>query len=116
MITKGYYASLRELLATGDPARVVAKIGFGTGTNPEDFNDTTLTNAFVKPLSGFEMDPDNPRLLRFTYSLLRGEANGKAITEIGLFTEGGTLVARKVRSPIEKTPDMQIGDTWELLV
>ena len=39
-----------------------------------------------------------------------------AITEIGLFTADGQLVARKVRNPILKTPDMEIGDSWELLV
>ena len=116
MIVDGYYTALRELLATGNADKVVARIGFGIGTAPEAAGDTALTGAYVKALSGFEMDPANPRLLRFTYKLLRGEANGMAITEIGLFTADGQLVARKVRNPILKTTDMEIGDSWELLV
>ena len=116
MITNAYYDALRELLATGNPDKVVTQIGFGTGTAAESPTDTALSAPYLKPLSGFEMDPVNPRLLRFAYKLLRGEAIGMAITEIGLFCADGTLVARKVRSPIDKTPDMELGDTWELLV
>lgn len=116
MILNAYYSTLRELLATGNPGKVITKIGFGVGTASEDAGDIALTDAYIKPLLGYEMDPSNLRLMRFTYRLLRGEANGKQITEIGLYTEDEQLVARKVRSPIEKTPDMEFGDTWELLV
>lgn len=116
MILNAYYTALRELLATGHAGKVVTKIGFGTGTASESQDDSALTGAFIKPLSGYELDPGNPRLMRFSYRLLRGEANGLHITEIGLYTEDEMLVARKVRSPIEKTPDMEFGDTWELLV
>lgn len=116
MILDAYYDTLRELLATGSTDKVVTRIGFGTGSAPAAKTDTQLTDAFTKELSGYELDADNPRLLRFTYRLLRSEANGMQITEIGLYTQDGTLVARKVRSAIEKTPDMEFGDTWELLV
>jgi hypothetical protein len=116
MILDAYYGALRELLATGNPDKVATKIGFGTGTEPERKSDTALTDPFIKELSGYELDADDPRLLRVSYRLLRGEANGKHITEIGLYTADETLIVRKMRSAIEKTPDMEFGDTWEILI
>ena len=116
MILDTYYMALRELVATANASKAVTKIGFGTGTEPERTTDTALQNAYIRPLNGYELDATNPRLLRLSYRLLRHEASDLDITEIGLYTEDETLVARKVRDRIKKTPDMEFGDTWELLV
>lgn len=116
MIVNGYYEALKALLTTGDPDKRVTKVGFGIGTAAATPEDTALTDAFIKPLAGFTEVPGSPRLLRFSYLLGRSEAVGMMITEIGLFTEDETLVARKVRSAIEKTADLEIGDSWELYV
>lgn len=116
MILDGYYHSLRRLLAEGDPGARITRIGFGEGTAEVAVTDAALTNPYIKPLSGTAFDPVNARLLRLDWLLRRDEANGMAITELGLLTDDGVLVARKVRDPINKTPDMEFGDSWEILV
>ncbi|WP_322528552.1 hypothetical protein R5R73_01320 [Salinicola sp. LHM] len=115
MITRGFYTALGRLLANADPAAVVAEVGFGTGNTSETFDDTTLTGAYRKPIERIEVVADNPRQLRAHWALERNEANGLPIREIGLFTADDVLIARVTRaSAIEKTPDMELGDWFEL--
>lgn len=116
MILDAYYDALRRLLAEADPGKRITQIGFGDGAASVQPSDTALSNAFLKPVLGVEYDAADARVLRVRYRLERGEAVGLAITEIGLLTADGTLVARKVRSPIEKTADLEIGDYWEIRV
>ena len=77
-----------------------------------EMNDELFLNERVEVVAifGNGLNPCKP--VRFK------RANGREvdITEIGLYTEDETLVARKVRDRIKKTPDMEFGDTWELLV
>lgn len=116
MILDAYYDAVRRLLGGGGDGKVLAKIGFGTGTSSVQPSDAALTDAFVKPVERVEFDAADPRLLRVHWKLERGEAVGMRITEIGLLCGDGTLVARTVRSPIEKTADLEIGDFWEIRV
>ena len=115
MITQGFYTALGRLLASADPAAVVAEVGFGTDGATETFEDVALVGAFRKPIDRIEVDPASPRAIRVHWSLDPGEANGLMIREIGLFTADGVLIARVARgSAIEKTPDMELGDWFEL--
>ena len=111
MILDAYYDSLRHLLVSGDVGKVIASVGFGTS---EETNATELTDAVLIPVDSVELDAENVRKLRVVWTLKRHEANGMAIREIGLLTADGTLVARRTRSAIEKTEDMELGDSWEL--
>lgn len=116
MILDAYYDALRSLLASADPGKRITHIGFGVGLVSVQPSDTALTAAYTKPLTSVERDAVDPRRLRCHYRLERGEAVGLAISEIGLLTADGTLIARKVRSPIEKTADLELGDYWEIQV
>lgn len=115
MITQGFYTALGRLLASADPAAVVAEVGFGTAGTTEMFEDSALEGGYRKPIERIEVDPESPRAIRVYWKLAPGEANGLMIREIGLFTADGVLIARVTRgSAIEKTPDMELGDWFEL--
>lgn len=115
MITRGFYTALGRLLGSADPAAIIAEVGFGTANTAETFDDAALTGAHRKPVEAVEVDADDPRRIQVSWTLARDEANGLPIREIGLFTADGVLVARVARaSAIEKTPDMELGDWFEL--
>lgn len=114
MITHGFWLALQRL-QTGDLDARITQVGFGTSGAAESEDDTALTGALVKPIAAVETDPERPRTLRFRWLLAPNEANGLMIREIGLLTADDILVARKVRaSAIEKTPDMELGDWFEI--
>ena len=53
--------------------------------------------------------------MAFSFSLSPAEANGKAISEFGLFTVSGLLFARKVRAaPLYKEADISLAGTWTI--
>ncbi len=45
-----------------------------------------------------------------------GDNGGNAFRIPSLINADGTLIARTVRSPIEKTADLEIGDYWDIQV
>ena len=114
MITLGFYQTLARLLSTAEPAACITQVGFGISGAAAAETDDALTGAYVKPLTGVGVSPDSPRAIRFRWRLEKHEANGLAIREIGLLTVDGVLVARKVRAPIDKTPDLELGDWFEI--
>lgn len=90
----------------------VTQIGFGaSGVNPA-LTDTDLTGKFIKDLAGGI--PSGDGSIIFSFSLDEEEANGMAIQEMGLFTAGGVLFARKNRSVINKTADIRFDGTWTI--
>lgn len=101
------------LLLSGDSSgdNLVADIGFGSnGTSPAP-GDTALTDVFTKPINATSV----PGLtsVGYDFSLETTENNGAEIREFGLFTAGGALFARKVRSGvINKTSDIRLEGTW----
>lgn len=116
MILNAYYYALRELLASANPDKRITHIGFGLGSAPAMATDSQLTDPYRKPLDRLEIVPGTVRTLRCHYRLAAHEAVGLWITEMGLYTADGTLIARAVRSPIEKTADLEIGDHWDIQV
>lgn len=117
MILDAYYDAVRRLLGHGDTDAQITHVGFGTDGTPADPADTALSEgAILVPLGTVETPAGEPRTLRVHFLLPRNTGNGMEIREIGLFTADGTLVARKTREAINKTADMEIGDTWEIQV
>ncbi len=91
----------------------ITKIAVGTngaGTTPED---SDLNNKSFGVVLDVEY-PDNYSA-RVVWELGYGEANGKTITEYGLFTENETLFARKVRPPITKDSFIALRGQWTIL-
>lgn len=93
--------------------RSITKIGFGEGTGAADAANTSLTNAFVRSLGTVSYPAANS--VQFAFSLGTTEANGLAITEFGLFTNGDVLFARRVRAgALLKASDLSLTGTWTI--
>lgn len=93
--------------------RSITQIGFGTNPTAPTAGNTSLTDAYVKPIDTVSYPANNQ--VRFAFSLGTGEANGKAISEFGLLTAGNTLYARKTRSaPLHKESDITLAGTWTI--
>jgi hypothetical protein len=125
---------MAHLVAGDTTGKFITKIAFGTnGTAPAP-DDTMITNAFLKPVSGvsypgFSTEEVNwgPVLglpsdlvtdwvgypVQFDWELLTSEDNGQAISEFGLVSGNQTLFNRKTRnSPINKAADISIEGSW----
>lgn len=109
MVVVGMVTAQMQLLGgTGTP---ITKIGFGTNGTAPVWNNTALTNSYVKSLGTVEYPASNQ--VKFNFTLGTTEANGKSISEFGLLTTGGVLVTRKVRSsPISKTSGVSFTGSW----
>ena len=91
----------------------ITHIGFGTngvGPNP---NDTALTSAYSKPITAVTYPATGQAA--FAWTLGTSEANGKAITELGLLCEDGTLFSRKTRGAINKEADLSLDGVWTII-
>lgn len=53
--------------------------------------------------------------VRFNFTIGTSEANGNALSELGLFTDNDDMVARKVFPAIDKTSDIEIVGLWTIL-
>lgn len=93
--------------------RSITQIGFGTNPAAPTSGNTTLTDAYVKNVDNVSYPAAHQ--VRFAFSLGTAEANGKAISEFGLLTEGNMLYARKVRAaPLNKESDLTFAGTWTI--
>lgn len=101
-------------LLGGDVAnRSVASFGVGTSGAAAALGNTSLTGAFTKAIDVVSYPASNQ--VRFAFSLGTGDANGMPIMEFGLFTAGGTLYARRVRSSaLNKESDITVSGTWTI--
>lgn len=104
---------LARLIAGDGAGEAVAKIGFGSGSSPASPNDTALTGAYTRSLTGH--DYPEPGQVRFKFSLATSEANGIGIREFGLITADGNLFSRKVRGLIEKNDDISFEGSWTII-
>ena len=102
--------------------RHITQIGFGTSDAEPELGDTTLEDPFMKDLDGHEY-PEDGRV-QFNWSLGRNEGNGTMIAEFGLFSEDGSLFARRRREdpetgealpPIPKFADISLEGKWTII-
>jgi len=98
----------------------VQNFGVGTGLTPATVTDValqapvTLNNASTtKPIDS--VDFLSPFVVRVAFTLATDDANGYILSEMGLFSGGGALIARKVRAvSINKTSDYSPTLTWRI--
>lgn len=117
MILDAYYDSVRRLLGDGDPNKQITHVGLGTNAADPDPSDSALSgDAVLTPVLSVAYSDTDERLLTISFELGLDAGNGLVIQEVGLICADGTLVARKTREPLIKTPDMRIGESWDLQV
>lgn len=117
MILDAYYDAVRRLLGDGDLNKQITHVGFGTDPTPPASTDTALSSdAVTVAVSSVVFSNTDPRTVTFEFSLPIDAGNGLVIRETGLLTADGTLVARKTREPLLKTPDMRLGESWDIQV
>jgi hypothetical protein len=118
MILDAARNQMTKLLAGEFDGRNITRIGFGTGAEEAASADVMLTEPFVKELEGYEFTDDGK--VYFNWSLEIGDANGKAISEFGLYCGDGTLFARRRREnkdgeytgPLNKEEDISLEGVW----
>lgn len=113
LIVNGARDMLARLIAGDESGEAVTRIGFGSGSSPASPDDTSLTGAYVRDLTGHSY-PEAGQV-RFSFSLATSEANGIAIREFGLITASGQLFSRKVRGVIEKNDDISFQGSWTII-
>ena len=102
---------------------VCANFGLGTGTTAPNVTDVALNSPInfynngtsyvgIKPING--IDFPEPYAARVTFTIGVGEANGFAITELGLFSGDGTLMARKTQVALNKDSSFSPVLTWRI--
>lgn len=97
------------------------RYGIGTGSTTPAVTDVALespillesVNSATAPILG--VDFLTPFVVRVSYQIAIGDANGYLITERGLFSGNGTLFARHVSAAgINKTSDFSPTLTWRI--
>ena len=108
------YKNTHSRLIGGDTANYrVTQFAVGTSGLAAAAGNTVLTSQFIKAVSSVAYPAASQT--QFGFSLLSGEANGKAISEFGLLTAAGVLYARRVRAtPLNKTTDISFTGTWTI--
>lgn len=91
---------------------VCRKFGVGTGLRAANVADVALESPITLASTGGitaaidSIDFLSAFVVRVSYTLALGDANGYVITEMGLYSGNNTLMARKIRSvAINKTSD-----------
>ena len=93
----------------------VATMKFGTGTDATAADWTTLQLPITPEKStGAAISPTDDYAVIFSASLGAGQANGFSISEAGLFTYGGLMVARTVFNARMKTSSYNFGFEWTI--
>jgi len=98
----------------------VQRFGVGTGLTPAKVTDVALqapivlnTGTTTKLIDA--VDFLSPFVVRVAFTLANDDANGYLISEMGLFSGGEALIARKVRAvSINKTADYSPVLSWRL--
>jgi hypothetical protein len=98
----------------------VQRFGVGTGLTPAKVTDValqapiTLNNGLTtKAIDA--VDFLSPFVVRVAFTLATDDANGYMLSEMGLFSGGEALIARKVRAvSINKTSDFSPTLTWRI--
>jgi len=112
MVVNGARTTMAMLLGGDGLGKTVNRVGFGTNGINAAPEDTALTDGYTTLLDAATYP--EPGKVCFAWSLAGEEANDMIIREFGLLSEDGTLFARKVRAPIEKTPDICLSGAWTI--
>lgn len=98
----------------------VQNFSVGTGLTPAKVTDValqapiTLNNGSTSKAID-AVDFLSPFVVRVAFTLATDDANGYIISEMGLLSGGGALIARKVRAvSINKTSDFSPTLTWRI--
>jgi hypothetical protein len=114
LVVDGAFFQMARLLAGDVNGRSITKIGFGIGAADPAPGDTTLTNQYLRVVSGYEY-PENDRV-KINWMLPVNEGNGMAIREFGLFTADNTLFARKtIEEAISKISAFSLEGSWTII-
>jgi hypothetical protein len=114
LIVNGAFFQMARLVGGDVTQRSIAKIGFGTGGTDPAVTDTQLTNGYLRAVSGHTYPEDGQ--VQISWTLPTSEGNGMKILEFGLFTQDGTLFARKTRTEaIPKEVDISLEGTWTII-
>jgi hypothetical protein len=113
LIVNGSKTALARLLDGSNNAKRVTKIAFGTNATAPDISDTTITGAVIKNLTGSTYPEFNS--VQFSWVLDFLDAVGVNIAEFGLLCDDGSLFARKTRTAIAKTSDLQLQGAWKIV-
>ncbi len=105
--------AMAHLVGDGAGLKVITRFGVGTSSQTASPGDTELTEAYVNDILSHDY-PDRGTV-RFSWRLNYDEANGKSITEFGLYCADGSLFSRKVRSPIFKASDIAFEGEWSII-
>lgn len=105
---------MATLLGAGTAAKVITKIGFGSGAAAAAAGNTGLSlDAIYKTFDSVTYPASNQ--VAFTFSLALGEAIGLSLSEYGLLTTDSTLYARQVRTaPLLKDASLSLSATWTI--
>ena len=106
--------SVLQLLGNSETVanKAITQIGFGTSNSQPLLSDTGLTDAYIKAIDAVSFPSQLE--LKIDWSLATSEANGKLISEYGLFHADGVLFARKVRATIDKQSDLSFVGSWTI--
>jgi hypothetical protein len=114
LIVNGAFFQMARLVGADVTGRSVTKIGFGTGGADPAVTDTALTNQYLRAVSGYGYPEDGQ--VQINWVLPTSEGNGMKILEFGLFTQDGTLFARKAREEaIPKESDISLEGSWTII-
>lgn len=98
----------------------VQKFGVGTGLTPARVTDVALEAPITLSNSATTKNIDcvdflSPFVIRIAFTLGVNDANGYIISEMGLYSGGDALIARKVRAvSINKTSDFSPSLLWRV--
>lgn len=98
----------------------VQRFGVGTGLTPAKVTDVALQTPVVLNNGSTTKEIDavdflSPFVVRVAFTLANDDANGYILSEMGLFSGGEALIARKVRAvSINKTSDFSPTLTWRI--
>lgn len=105
---------------------VCTKFAVGTGTTAPAVADTSLEEAILLTDTNADLTLDSPYkaigaatfpspfIIHIEMPLAVGDANGKLITELGLFSEDESIFARKTILGIDKQSDFGTVLIWRL--
>lgn len=105
--------AMAKLIGGSGGGKVITTIGFGiNGAGPTP-SDTALTASFAKAITSVSYPASGQ--VAFNWTLGTSDANGMAITEVGLICSDTTLFARKTRGAINKSADISLDGTWTII-
>ena len=115
LVVDGGRQMMAYLLGNKSPTSdfVISTFKVGTGTTAPTVADTGLQNSVLsKAIEG--VDYPSPFVLRVGMQLGPSEANGYLLTEFGLFSGNGTMIARKTQVGLSKSAGLTPVVFWRL--